>query len=120
MVPVVPDGDYYVGVPAVIDKDFASAKIAELIDADYLFILTAIDRVMVNYNQPNQQALDVITVAEAKKYIDEGHFAPGSMLPKVEAAIQFVDGQPGRHSVIAALEKTKEALLGSSGTKIIA
>ena len=119
-IPVVEDGDYYVGVPAVIDKDFASAKIAELIDADYLFILTAIDRVMVNYNQPNQQALDVITVAEAKKYIDEGHFAPGSMLPKVEAAIQFVDGHPGRHSVIAALEKTKDALLGNSGTKIIA
>ncbi len=119
-IPVVPDGDYYVGVPAVIDKDFASAKIAELIDADYLFILTAIDRVMVNYNQPNQKALDVITVAEARRYIEEGHFAPGSMLPKVEAAIQFVDGQPGRHSVIAALEKTKEALLGNSGTKIIA
>lgn len=119
-IPVVKDGDHYVGVPAVIDKDFASAKIAELIDADYLFILTAIDRVMINYNQPDQRALDVITVAEARKYIEEGHFAPGSMLPKVEASIQFVEGHPKRYSVIAALEKTKEALSGGSGTKITA
>ena len=119
-IPVVKDDNHYVGVPAVIDKDFASAKIAELIDADYLFILTAIDRVMINYNQPDQRALDVITVAEARQYIREGHFAPGSMLPKVEASIQFVEGHPKRHSVIAALEKTKEALQGKSGTRIIA
>lgn len=117
-IPVVQDGTHYEGVPAVIDKDFASAKIAELIDADYLFILTAVDRVMINFNQPDQQALDVITVAQARKYMEEGHFAPGSMLPKVEAAIQFVEGHPGRNSVIAALEKAKEALLGESGTRI--
>ena len=119
-IPVVADGHGFKGVPAVIDKDFASAKIAELLEADYLFILTAVDRVMINFNQPDQKALETMTIEEAKQYIQEGHFAPGSMLPKVEAAIAFVQGQPGRTSVIASLDKAKEAILGTSGTKIIA
>ena len=119
-IPVVRRGDALDGVPAVIDKDFASAKIAELVDADYLFILTAVDRVMINYNKPNQKALEQITVAEAYQYIDEKHFAPGSMLPKVQAAIQFVDGNPKRTAIIAALDKAKAAIQGASGTKIIA
>lgn len=119
-IPVVRRGDALDGVPAVIDKDFASAKIAELVDADYLFILTAVDRVMINYNKPNQKALEQITVAEAYQYIDEKHFAPGSMLPKVQAAIQFVDGKPKRTAIIAALDKAKAAIQGASGTKIIA
>lgn len=119
-IPVVADGHGFKGVPAVIDKDFASAKIAELLEADYLFILTAVDRVMINFNQPDQKALETMTIEEANQYIQEGHFAPGSMLPKVEAAIAFVQGQPGRTSVIASLDKAKEAILGTSGTKIIA
>ena len=119
-IPVVRRGDALDGVPAVIDKDFASAKIAELVDADYLFILTAVDRVMINYNKPNQKALEQITVAEANQYIEEKHFAPGSMLPKVQAAIQFVDNNPKRTAIIAALDKAKAAIQGASGTKIVA
>jgi carbamate kinase len=117
-IPVIRREDALIGVSAVIDKDFASAKIAELIDADYLFILTSVDRVMINYNKPNQKALDIISVEDALRYIDEGQFAPGSMLPKVEAAISFVKDNPKRVSVIAALEHAKAAIDGLSGTKI--
>ncbi len=117
-IPVIRKGNALIGVSAVIDKDFASAKIAELLDADYLFILTAVDRVMINYNKPNQKSLTSISVAEAENYITEGHFAPGSMLPKVEAAINFVRNNPDRISVIAALENAKAAIDGLSGTKI--
>ncbi len=118
-IPVVHNGYALDGVPAVIDKDFAAAKIAELIDADYLFILTAVDRVMIHYNTPQQKALESMTVSEAHRYIAEKHFAPGSMLPKVEAAIQFVDHSPHRTAIIAALDKAKAAIDGQSGTKII-
>lgn len=118
-IPVVQKENQLVGVPAVIDKDFASAKVAELVDADFLFILTAVDRVMINYNTPQQKALESISVAEAYQYIEEGHFAPGSMLPKVEAAISFVKNNKNKTSVIASLEKAKAALLGESGTKIV-
>ena len=117
-IPVICKGNSLVGVEAVIDKDFASAKVAELMDVDYLFILTAVDRVMINYNKPNQQSLESISVAQARQYITEGHFAPGSMLPKVEAAISFVENNPNRTSVIASLDKAKEAIQGLSGTKI--
>lgn len=117
-IPVIRKENELIGVSAVIDKDFASAKIAELLDADYLFILTAVDRVMINYNKPNQKSLTSISVAEAENYIAEGHFAPGSMLPKVEAAINFVRNKPERISVIAALENAKAAIDGLSGTKI--
>lgn len=117
-IPVIRKGNSLVGVEAVIDKDFASAKVAELMDVDYLFILTAVDRVMINYNKPNQQSLESISVAQARQYISEGHFAPGSMLPKVEAAISFVENNPNRISVIASLDKAKEAIQGLSGTKI--
>ncbi|MFH5881082.1 MAG: carbamate kinase [Candidatus Izemoplasmataceae bacterium] len=118
-IPVIKKDHGYEGVAAVIDKDFASAKVAELLNADYLFILTAIDRVMINFNQPNQKALESMTVKEAMQYIEEGHFAPGSMLPKVEAAISFVENNPGRTSVIASLDKAKDAILGKTGTKIV-
>ncbi len=117
-VPVIRKGNSLVGVEAVIDKDFASAKVAELMDVDYLFILTAVDRVMINYNKPNQQSLESISVAEARQYMSEGHFAPGSMLPKVQAAINFVENNPNRISVIASLDKAKAAIQGLSGTKI--
>ncbi len=117
-IPVIRKDNALIGVSAVIDKDFASAKVAELMDADYLFILTAVERVMINYNKPNQKSLASISVAEANQYIIEEHFAPGSMLPKVQAAISFVKDNPNRISVIAALENAKAAIDGLSGTKI--
>lgn len=111
------DGDY-VGVPAVIDKDFASAKLAELVDADYLFILTAVDRVAVNFGKPDQKDLPTLSIEEANKYIEEGQFAPGSMLPKVQAAMNFAQSKPGRKAVIGSLEKALQAMNGESGTVI--
>ncbi|MEG0876109.1 MAG: carbamate kinase [Oscillospiraceae bacterium] len=118
-IPVIKDKDGdYEGVPAVIDKDFASAKLAELVDADYLFILTAVDRVCINFGKPNQEELTDITVARARELSAEGHFAPGSMLPKVEAAIKFAETKPGRRAVIASLEKAPLAITGESGTII--
>jgi carbamate kinase len=118
-IPVIKNKNRLEGVAAVIDKDFASAKIAEILEADYLFILTAVDRVMINYNKPNQKALIKMNSKEAKQYIKEGHFAPGSMLPKVEAALDFVKKGGKRTAVIAALEKAKEAISGKTGTKIV-
>ena len=111
------EGDY-VGVPAVIDKDFASAKLAELVDADYLFILTAVDRVAVNFGKPDQKDLATLSIEEANRYIEEGQFAPGSMLPKVEAAMNFARSKAGRKAVIGSLEKAIQAMNGESGTVI--
>lgn len=115
-IPVIQKGHELIGVAAVIDKDFASAKLAELLDADYLFILTAVEHVSIHYGKPNQINLTKLSVKEAREYIKEGHFAKGSMLPKVEAAIQFASSKKGRVAVIASLEKSKEALEGNSGT----
>ena len=118
-IPVIKKGNSLVGVPAVIDKDFASAKIAEILNADYLFILTAVDRVMINFNKPDCKALETMSIAEAEKYIGEGHFAPGSMLPKVQAAMSFVSSGDNRQAIIASLEKAALALKGESGTKVV-
>ncbi len=118
-VPVYKDGNSYHGVPAVIDKDFASELAAEIFDADYLFILTAVDRVSINFNTPDQKDLEEITVSEALEYCNEGHFAPGSMLPKVEACMKFASSKDSRVAVIASLDKAAEALKGESGTKIV-
>ncbi len=107
------------GVPAVIDKDLASEKIAELLDADELVILTAVEQVAINFNKPNQKNLALITVEEAEAYSSEGHFAPGSMLPKVRAAVMFANSKPGRKAVITSLEKAREALSGKTGTVIV-
>ena len=118
-IPVIKDADGdYEGVPAVIDKDFASAKLAELCDADYLFILTAVDRVCINFGKPDQEELTELSVARAKELAAQGQFAPGSMLPKVEAAIGFAESKPGRRAVIASLEKAPLAMKGESGTVI--
>jgi carbamate kinase len=106
------------GVSAVIDKDFAAEKLAELVNADYLFILTAVDRVAVNFGKPEQKELASMTIAEAEKYCGEGHFAPGSMLPKVEAAMMFVKSGDNRNAVICSLEKVQLAVKGESGTLI--
>lgn len=118
-IPVVLDdeGDYE-SVPAVIDKDFASAKLAELVNADYLFVLTAVDRVAINFGKPNQKEIVEMSIDEATKYCDEGQFAPGSMLPKVQAAMNFVSSKNGRKAIIASLEKAPLAMSGKSGTLI--
>lgn len=116
-IPVINKDGKLVGTPAVIDKDFASAKLAELIKADTLIILTAVDRVAINFGKPDQKNLEVITIAEAEKYCEEGQFAPGSMLPKVKACINFANS--GGEAIIASLDKASAAIKGESGTKII-
>ncbi|MBR5485781.1 MAG: carbamate kinase [Oscillospiraceae bacterium] len=118
-IPVVKEADGSLkGVAAVIDKDFASARLAELVGADVLFILTAVDRVAVNFGKPDQKFLESITASEARKLCAQGHFAPGSMLPKVEAAIEFAQFRPGNKAIIASLEKAALAVRGESGTAI--
>ena len=117
-IPVVcRDGKLY-GTPAVIDKDFASAKLAELLDADMLVILTAVEKVAINFGKPDQKGLDTLTPDEARKYIDEKQFAPGSMLPKVQAAMSFAESKPGRVALIPLLEKAAEGIEGKTGTRV--
>lgn len=113
-------GNHLRGMDAVVDKDFAGAKLAEIIDADYFIILTAVEKVAINFNKPDEKWLDSLTVEEARKYMAEGHFAKGSMLPKVEAAVQFAASKPGRHALITMLEKAKDGILGKTGTRISA
>ena len=106
------------GVEAVIDKDRSGALLAREIDADILLILTAVDKVYLNYNTENEIALDKLTVEEAESYIEDGHFAKGSMLPKVEACIDFVRDSDKRQAIISSLEKAGEAIKGNTGTVI--
>ena len=108
------------GVAAVIDKDFAAELLAESIDADMLLILTEVERVALNFNKPDQKELSSMTLAEAERYCAEGQFAPGSMLPKVRAAMRFAAAYPGRRAVITSLAKAAEALNGETGTVITA
>jgi carbamate kinase len=108
------------GVAAVIDKDLASERLAEDLDADILLILTAADKVALNFGKPDQINIDKMTVKEAKEYMKEGHFASGSMLPKVKAAVRFAESKKERKAIIASLDKAREALLGKSGTEIVA
>ena len=117
-IPVIRKEGKLEGIAAVIDKDFASAKLAELIHADMLFILTAVDRVAINWGKPDQKALSQMTIREAEQYCRERHFAPGSMLPKVQAAVSFA--KTGGTATIASLDKAVLALKGISGTRIIA
>lgn len=117
-IPVYKEKGEYIGIPAVIDKDFASAKIAELLDADYLIILTAVEKVAINFGKPDEKWLDRMTPVEAKQYIEEKHFAPGSMLPKVQAALKFAESKPGRRALITSLEKAKDGIEGKTGTII--
>ncbi|EGT3615278.1 carbamate kinase [Clostridium perfringens] len=118
-IPVVEDGNSLIGVPAVIDKDFAAEKLAEILDADALLILTAVDRVCINFNKPNQEALKEINLEKVDRYIEEGQFAPGSMLPKVEACKKFVLSGDDKMAIIASLSNAKDALRGEAGTKIV-
>ncbi|MGN1001812.1 MAG: carbamate kinase [Oscillospiraceae bacterium] len=118
-IPVVRDEEgNYEGVSAVIDKDFASAKLAETVGADYLFILTAVDHVCVNFGKPDQKELKTMSSGEAEMYMAGGQFGAGSMQPKVAAAIEFVRSGWGRKAVIASLEKAPQAMRNESGTLI--
>ena len=112
------ENNHLKGSPAVIDKDRASELLAEELDADFLIILTAVENAMINYKKPDEKKLGDITVEEAKKYIAEGQFAPGSMLPKVEAAVKFAESKPGRVALITLLEKAKDGINGKTGTRI--
>lgn len=117
-IPVTLKGNHLKGASAVIDKDFASELLAEELDADFLIILTAVEKAAINYGKPDVKWLSDITTDEARQYIEEGHFAPGSMLPKVQAAVKFADSKEGRTSLITLLEKAKEGIQGLTGTKI--
>jgi carbamate kinase len=112
------DGDLE-GIAAVIDKDFASSLLAQEIGAELLLISTAVEQVAINFNKPDQKNLDRITVAEAEKYIEEGHFAKGSMLPKVQAALRFVKAG-GKQALITDPKNMTRALKGETGTWIVA
>ena len=118
-IPVVRRDGLLYGTPAVIDKDYASEKLAELIDADMLIILTAVEKVAVNFKKPDEKWLSRMTVAEAQKYSAEGQFAPGSMLPKVQACVQFAQSKKGRVALITSLDKALQALNGETGTRIV-
>ena len=106
------------GVAAVIDKDYASAKVAELTHADYLVILTAVDNVYIDFNKPTQRKLEKISIEEISKYIDGGHFAKGSMLPKVQACLMFIENHHGGTAIISSLDKASLALQQKAGTII--
>ena len=118
-IPVVRRDGLLYGTPAVIDKDYASEKLAELIDADMLIILTAVEKVAVNFKKPDEKWLSQMTVEEAEKYSAEGQFAPGSMLPKVQACVQFARSKKGRVALITSLDKALQALNGETGTRIV-
>lgn len=117
-IPVTLQGNHLKGASAVIDKDFASCLLAKELDADFLIILTAVEKVAINFGKPEEKWLDELNLAQAKQYISEGHFAPGSMLPKVEAAVEFAESKPGRTALITLLEKAKDGILGKTGTHI--
>ena len=117
-IPVVAEGKHLAGVPAVIDKDFAAELLAESLDADMLLILTAVEKAAVHFGKPEQRWLSEISAEEAERYAEEGQFAAGSMLPKVQAAIRFARSRKGRTAVITLLEKAREALQGKTGTRI--
>lgn len=118
-IPVVQEGNHLAGASAVIDKDWTSSLLAREIDADMLIILTAVEKVAINFGKPDEQWLDEITVDQAKQYIANDEFAAGSMLPKVEAAIAFAESKPGRTAMITLLEKAKDGILGKTGTRIV-
>ena len=118
-IPVFVSGGHHLkGAAAVIDKDFAAEKLAEQLNADCLIILTAVEKVAVHFGKPDQEWLSELTPETAQKYIEAGEFAPGSMLPKVQAAVAFAESAPGRESLITLLEKAKDGINGLTGTRI--
>ncbi|MCD8316558.1 MAG: carbamate kinase [Eggerthellaceae bacterium] len=118
-VPVIARDDRYYGVPAVIDKDRSSAKLAADFKADMLVILTAVEKVAINFNTPEQEEIDEMTIAQAEKYIEEGQFAPGSMLPKIQACIEYLKAYPAGKALITSLDHAAEGLKGETGTVIV-
>ena len=119
-IPVMREGNHLRGAGAVIDKDFASALLAEELDADTLIILTAVEKVAIYFGKPQQQWLDHLTPAQARQYTAEGQFAPGSMLPKVQAAVKFAESGAGRTALITLLEKARDGIAGRTGTAVSA
>ena len=117
-IPVIKEENHLRGASAVIDKDFASATLAKELDTDFLIILTAVEKAAINYGKENEKWLANVSVDEMKKYVEEGHFAPGSMRPKVEAGIEFAESKEGRSALITLLEKAKDGILGNTGTRI--
>lgn len=117
-IPVVNDGGKLSGVSAVLDKDNVSSLLAAELDADYLIILTAVEKVAVNFGKENQRWLSDLTVDEAREYIAQDQFAKGSMLPKIEAAIRFAESAEGRHTLITLLDKAADGIAGKTGTVI--
>lgn len=117
-IPVVATENGIEGVEAVIDKDFAAAKLAEMVKADYFIILTGVDNVYINFGKENQQKLEDVSLAELREYIDQGQFASGSMLPKVEAVIQFLENSPASKAMISSLENLENLKDGLIGTVI--
>ena len=111
-------GHHLKGAAAVIDKDFAASRLAQQLDADVLIILTAVEKVAIRFGTPEQTDLDELTPDLARKYIRQGEFAPGSMLPKVEAAVEFAESGPGRSALITLLSKASEGIAGRTGTRI--
>ncbi|MDN6967849.1 carbamate kinase [Oenococcus oeni] len=118
-IPVVKHNNNWLGQEAVIDKDFASEKLAELVEADLLIILTAVDNIYINFNRPNQKKLESVSTSELKAYIEEGQFAKGSMLPKVQAAMAFVENRPNAKAVVTSLKNVENFLKYGDGTVIL-
>ena len=117
-IPVVKENGKLEGIAAVIDKDYASSKLANLINADYLVILTAVDNASINFRQENEKKLEQVSVKEMEQYLSEGHFAKGSMYPKVQACINFVSSGKGKTAIIASLANAKAAFKEKAGTII--
>ena len=117
-IPVISKGNKLEGIAAVIDKDYASSKLAELINADYLVILTAVDNVYINFRKENEKKLENVSVKEMEQYLEDNHFAKGSMFPKVQASINFVKSGTNKVAVIASLDNAKEAFKLKAGTII--
>ena len=116
-IPVIKNNDGYEGIAAVIDKDRACSKLALDLNADMLVILTAVEKVSINFNKDNQEDLDILTVSKAKEYINNNEFGKGSMLPKIEACLEYVENSKGS-ALITSLDKAKQAILGKTGTII--
>lgn len=118
-IPVIARDDSYHGVSAVIDKDRTSARLAADLKADMLVILTAVEKVALNFNTPQQQEIDSMTVAQARRYMAEGQFAPGSMLPKIQACVEYLEAHPGGRALITSLERAAEGMRGQTGTLVV-
>ncbi len=118
-IPVIAENEHLRGVSAVIDKDYASELLAEQLDADLFVILTAVEKVAINFRKDDEMWLDTVTVEQAKEYLRAGHFAKGSMYEKVDAGVMFAASKKGRVALITELHKAKEGLLGLTGTRIV-